>query len=136
MKIAAISDTHGLHHQLIIPQADMLLHSGDVSVKGTEAEILDFLDWFSQQRHKHKVFIAGNHDFFFEGKSKKELNKIIPENIHYLNNELLEIEGLKIWGSPHTPKPKKRWAFNRERGQDIQKEWDQIPENLDILIVH
>ena len=49
---------------------------------------------------------------------------------------MLEINGLKIWGSPYTPIPTKRWAFNRERGQDIQKHWDLIPDNLDILIVH
>jgi Icc-related predicted phosphoesterase len=28
------------------------------------------------------------------------------------------------------------WAFNRERGQEIKKHWDLIPDATDILITH
>ena len=136
MKVVAISDTHGLHHQLEIPEGDLLIHSGDLSYEGTEVEIQDFLDWFSALPHPQKVFIAGNHDFYLETASEAELEKIIPSNIHYLNDQLLEIEGIRIWGSPITPIPGRRWAFNRERGADIQPHWDLIPENLDLLMVH
>ncbi len=136
MKIVLISDTHGLHHQLEIPQSDILIHTGDISNKGSLAEIQDFLEWFALQPQAHKIFIAGNHDFYLEKLSASSLAELIPKNIHYLHNELLEIEGLKIWGSPVSPIPRKRWAFNRLRGEDIQKCWDLIPSNLDILLVH
>ena len=136
MKVIVISDTHGLHPLLDIPEGDLLLHAGDVSYGGTYKEIKDFLDWFSAQPHPHKVFIAGNHDFYFEKHSPEQIKAIIPNNIHYLNEELLEIEGFRIWGSPITPIPHSLWAFNRERGSDIQAHWDLIPENLDILMVH
>lgn len=136
MKIILISDTHGLHSQLKLPEGDMLIHAGDVSLRGTKEQVEDFLNWFTKQPHPHKILIAGNHDFFFEDLSPEDLKHIIPENIHYLNGQLLEINGLRIWGSPVTPIPNKRWAFNRDRGEDIQKQWDLIPENLDILIVH
>ncbi len=136
MKVILISDTHGLHHQLEIPEGDILLHAGDISVRGTEDEVKDFLDWFSKQSHPHKIFIAGNHDFYFEKSSLEEIQKIIPKNVHYLNEELLEINGLKIWGSPITPIPKSLWAFNKTRGKEIQKHWNLIPKDLDILVVH
>lgn len=136
MKIVIISDTHGLHHLLNIPEGDLLLHTGDISYRGTWDEVKDFLDWFSAQPHPHKVFIAGNHDFYFEKESPEKIKGIMPDNVHYLNEELIEIGGLHIWGSPITPIPRSLWAFNRERGDDIQQHWNKIPENLDILMVH
>lgn len=136
MKVIVISDTHGLHQDLEIPSGDILLHAGDISTHGTKAQVVSFLNWFSNQPHQHKIFIAGNHDFFFENHTKKEIEQIIPKNITYLNEEIIEIDGLEIWGSPITPIPNKRWAFNRIRGSEIQKHWNLIPENLDILIVH
>jgi Icc-related predicted phosphoesterase len=136
MKVIVISDTHGLHHELDIPEGDLLLHAGDISLRGKWEEVKDFLDWFSAQPHPHKVFIAGNHDFYFESQSAEKIKEIIPQNIHYLNEELLEIDGIRIWGSPFTPIPNSRWAFNKERGSDIQPHWDLIPQHLDILMVH
>lgn len=136
MKIVLISDTHNLHQNLKLPKGDILIHSGDFTKTGTKAEITDFLDWFSQQEHPHKVLIAGNHDFYMEKIQEKDIQKLIPTNIHYLNNQLLELQGLRIWGSPVTPMYKKRWAFNKVRGIDIQKIWDLIPPKLDILIIH
>ncbi|MCH2046564.1 MAG: metallophosphatase domain-containing protein [Saprospiraceae bacterium] len=136
MKIVAISDTHGLHHQIKIPEGDLLIHTGDVSDRGEPAEIEDFLEWFSSQPHQYKVFIAGNHDFYFEKYSPEVITAKIPNNITYLYESGCTIEGIKIWGSPFSPIPYRRWAFNRERGADIQPHWDKIPENLDILLVH
>ena len=47
MKILHLSDTHGLHHRLDdMPEADVIVHSGDISNSGTEEEVLDFLNWF------------------------------------------------------------------------------------------
>jgi Icc-related predicted phosphoesterase len=136
MRIVAISDTHNLHHRLKIPTGDVLLHAGDVSIKGTEEEVHDFLNWFAAQPHPYKVFIAGNHDYYFEEKSSAEIQAILPEGVHYLNEESIEINGLKIWGSPITPIPRRRWAFNKIRGEEIQQHWDLIPEDVDILMVH
>lgn len=137
MNIVLISDTHGLHHQLTIPLGDILLHTGDVSNQGTKAEIDDFLTWFSNQPHPYKIFIAGNHDRYFETSSNEDIMAILPKNIIYLNEDVIEINGLKIWGTPITPTiPNKRWAFNKERGYEIQNHWDLIPDNLDIFLVH
>lgn len=135
MKIVCISDTHGLHEHLVLPNGDMLIHAGDISQQGEEQEIRDFLKWFSRLNYQHKIFIAGNHDFFFERSSLKEINKIIPEGIHYLQDSGITIEGINIWGSPIQPWFM-NWAFNRFPGEQIRKHWDLIPENTDILITH
>ncbi len=135
MKIIAISDTHAKHRDLIVPPGDLLIHAGDVTQKGRKEEVEDFLDWFKEQPCKHKIFIAGNHDFYFERATDEEIAALIPEGVTYLNDSGIEIEGISIWGSPITPWFH-NWAFQRHRGKKIEKHWDMIPEGTDILVVH
>jgi len=135
MKLVIISDTHGRHDDVELPEGDILIHCGDVSSRGTKSEIVDFLNWFSLQTHKHKIFIAGNHDFFFEKESEDTIASTIPSNVIYLNDSGCTIKGLNIWGSPVQPEFL-NWAFNRKPGNDIKKHWDLIPDNTDILITH
>lgn len=135
MTLTLISDTHFRHNQLELPGGDMLIHAGDLCGHGTEGEALAFLRWFGEQPYTHKTFIAGNHDWFFEKNSKIDIDKIIPKNIHYLNDSGVEIEGLKIWGSPVQP-AFLDWAFNRKKGAEINKHWKLIPQDTDILITH
>lgn len=135
MKIVAISDTHGQHRKLKLPKGDMIIHAGDISKRGHPVEMEDFLDWFSNLKFRHKIFIAGNHDFFLEQAHPNIVNGIIPKNVVYLNDSGVEIDGLKIWGSPITPFFH-NWAFNRERGTEIRQHWSLIPDDTDILITH
>jgi predicted phosphohydrolase len=135
MQIVAISDTHGQHADLRLPPGDVLIHAGDVSGRGKESEIVDFLQWFAAQPHPHKIMIAGNHDFYFERESEERIRPIIPPNVTYLNDSGTTVNGLRIWGSPVSPWFFD-WAFNRQRGADIQRHWNLIPADTDILITH
>lgn len=135
MKLVFISDTHGLHDQLVLPKGDVLIHAGDISMQGRPYEVLNFLNWFGRLRFKHKIFIAGNHDFFFQEKSHEEIHSIIPKGVTYLNDSGCEVEGVRIWGSPIQPEFH-NWAFNRQRGEEIRKHWDMVPSGTDILITH
>lgn len=135
MQITTISDTHGLHHLLKLPGGDLLIHAGDVCNRGTQQEAANFIDWFEKQPYTYKIFIAGNHDFFFENFTQQEIQDILPKNIYYLNDSGIEIDGINIWGSPITPEFH-NWAFNRKRGEEINNHWQLIPNNTDILITH
>lgn len=135
MKIIAISDTHGQHDQLVLPPGDMILHAGDVSKRGEEHEIGAFLDWFGAIDYRYKIFIAGNHDFFFERASPEKIREIIPVGVTYLCDSGVRVEGISIWGSPVTP-VFFNWAFNRERGSAISKHWELIPPATDIIMTH
>lgn len=135
MKFIAISDTHGRHQDLVLPKGDVIIHAGDVSKIGEQKEIADFLQWFSNQDFAYKIFIAGNHDFYFERIPPEIIKNSIPPGIIYLNDSGITIEGIHIWGSPVTPWFY-NWAFNRQRGAAIQKHWDLIPNEVDILITH
>lgn len=139
MKTTFISDTHGQHEsvtKLISGETELLIHAGDVSKLGTLPEVQSFLDWFEDLPVKHKVFIAGNHDFLLE--RSRTLFRSLLENystFHYLEDSEIEIEGIRIWGSPVSPFFF-NWAFNEHRGAPIRRYWEMIPEGLDILVTH
>ena len=136
MHFLTLSDTHGKHRLLKnLPGADVIIHAGDLSKDGSEHSVEDFLRWYSKLDYEYKIFIAGNHDFYFEHESERYLRKMIPSNLIYLNDSGITINGINIWGSPVTPWFFD-WAFNRERGKAINKHWKLIPANTDILITH
>lgn len=135
MKFVVISDTHTRHDLLELPVGDVLLHAGDLTNIGFRTDVIHFLEWFESQPFRYKIFIAGNHDFFFEKHSREEINSLIPPGIIYLNDSGVTIEHIPIWGSPITPWFY-HWAFNRHRGEAIQKHWNLIPPNTRILMTH
>lgn len=134
MKIVLLSDTHGYHSYLDIPEGDLLIHAGDFSMRGREGETREFIEWFAAQPHPNKVFISGNHDFLAE-QDPALFRSLIPDNVHYLEDSGVEIEGIEIWGSPISPWFH-NWAFNRNRGSDIRFHWAKIPVSADIVITH
>ena len=135
MDITFISDTHGLHDRLKLTAGTVLIHAGDITEYGTEDEVADFLYWFSRQPFTYKIFIAGNHDLFLEGCMPAKRKKLIPPGIIYLKNSEIEVEGLKIWGSPVTPYFL-GMALNARQGTEIKKVWNKITADTDILITH
>lgn len=135
MKFVAISDTHCRHRNLRLPKGDVIIHAGDISYRGEKREIEDFLDWFGKLPFSHKIFIAGNHDFFFEKEKSALIQKLIPDTVHYLKDEEIVIDGIKIWGSPYTPWFY-RWAFNKRRGEPLASHWEKIPADTDVLLTH
>jgi Icc-related predicted phosphoesterase len=135
MKFIVISDTHGQHNLLKFPKADGIIHAGDVTGNGTEKEVIDFISWFGQLDFEHKIFIAGNHDFYFENAASESIQNLIPPNIHYLNDSGCSINGIQFWGSPISPWFFD-WAFNRHRGSEIKAHWDKILIHTDVLITH
>ena len=125
MKILHISDTHGCHRRLHdLPQADIVVHSGDFTMNGSEQEALDFMNWFCDLPYPQKIFICGNHDGCLYGATIDGLDG----NVHYLCNSGIEIEGLKFYGVP---------MFMGDCITDRQtRHYANIPDDTDILITH
>lgn len=139
MKIWHISDTHTFHGLLQVPKGiDLVIHSGDCSNPRdpyiNEYEVKDFIHWFKELPIEHKIFVAGNHDTSIENKLVKKID-FSGYNIHYLENDYVTIEGIKIFGSPHTPEFG-GWAFMKARHK-LDRIWDKaIDDDTDIIIVH
>jgi Icc-related predicted phosphoesterase len=139
-----------------LPKGDVLIHAGDLSNKGSEKDVTDFINWYKNIKgYDTKLFIAGNHDFSFEKRLgvryKGELdwldNLLSEENLSqsdvtYLEDSFITIETpefsrpIKFYGSPWQPWFYD-WAFNLPRlGTELQEKWKMIPEDTDVLITH
>lgn len=127
MRIVCISDTHTMGKLLTIPEGDVLIHAGDHTFRGTKEETKQALKWLTslKEQFKHIVFVAGNHDFYFDDKAptkfrdwriykpytKWEMLERHGPGLIYLEDSSVEIEGLKFYGSPWQPWFH-GWAFN------------------------
>lgn len=143
-----ISDTHNTQPE--VPDGDLLLHAGDLTIHGTFEELQKQLDWLNALPHRYKVVIAGNHDLLLDpafvarspdriyegdGTSRSDLNW---GRVIYLNSTSTQLSfgngrKLTIYGSPWTPMFG-NWAFQHP---DIRSVWpDSIPRGVDILLSH
>jgi len=136
MKLCIISDTHMQHKHIGINkyEADVLIHCGDISGRGSVGAITEFLSWFKElDQFKHKIFIAGNHDWLFE-KNNSLARELVPDNVIYLEDEEVIIDGVKFYGTP-VQKIFCNWAFNRTEDK-MNEHWKAIPDDIDVLITH
>ena len=125
ISIIHLSDTHSLHRRLTqLPDADILVHSGDFTMNGSEQEAIDFMNWFCDLPYPHKIFICGNHDAYLYGAKIDGLD----ENVHYLSNSSIVIGGVKFYGIP---------MFMEDCISDRQtRNYAAIPADTDVLITH
>lgn len=116
MNILHISDTHNRHTLLQnMPKADVIVHSGDFTEMGTEAEVLDFLNWYIALPYRYKLFVTGNHDIcLWDAEDIEDL----PENVCFLQDRSVVIEGVRFFGL----------GYNHSESL--------IPTDTDVLITH
>jgi len=139
LKIWHISDSHSYHYLLDVDEdIDMVIHSGDYSnyrdYYKNEPETRDFINWYGGLNIKYKILISGNHDAMAAINPKEFKELCEAKNIIYLENESIEIEGIKIYGTPTQPSFG-NWYFQKARHK-MDEEWKKIPIDTDILIVH
>lgn len=135
LKICLISDTHNKHRQLRLPEADILIHSGDITVRGSAQELADFSNYLCDIRHLYDeiIVVPGNHDLVFQNDTSMAKG-IISNNAHVLIDQSIEIKNLIVHGSPITV-PFGGWAFEMDRSSRYDK-YKLIPEKVDILVTH
>lgn len=131
MKIVFISDTHGAHERVDLPDADVLVHCGDFTNLGRSEEIAVFNEWLGRQNHDVKIVVPGNHDLAFQSKLIRS-KQLLSQADHVLVDESVVISGIKFFGSPRTPQFG-NWAFMYDRSNPP---WKVIPADTDVLITH
>lgn len=136
MKIVALSDTHGCYENLSVPDGDVLVHTGDACFNGTNRyQFENFMKWMSNQNFRHKIYVPGNHDGVIEHDIDTARKQFKKYGISLLVDEKIEIDGKTFYGSPWTP-TFLDWYFMKDRGEDIEKVWNLVPDNIDVLLTH
>jgi Icc-related predicted phosphoesterase len=135
MRIVAVADTHMYEADLgAIPDGDVFIHAGDLCRRGSLDELAAVVPWLQRLPHRHKLVVAGNHDWCF-ARDPEAARTLLGDSIVYLQDAACEIDGISIWGSPWQPRYRK-WAFNLERGAELAAKWQLIPAGVDVLITH
>jgi Icc-related predicted phosphoesterase len=137
MKIVVISDTHGSHRDVLLPDGDVLIHAGDVvnslmsNLEQQRCKIEDLDVWFGQliaNKKFKKIFcIAGNHDFPFARMPFATL-----KNAEYLENTSFEYEGVIFHGSPNQLPFYGVFTLGEECLERVYSKTDKV----DVLITH
>lgn len=128
MIIDCISDLHG--HFPVLKGGDLLIVAGDITARDTSSEHIYFTQLLVEQPYKKIVMIAGNHDGLMRNWEAQT-----TDNLTYLVDSGCTYQDFKIWGSPWTP-AFYNFHFMKDRGEDIKKQWDLIPDDTEILITH
>lgn len=146
-KIVCSSDCHGLLDRIDVPRGDVLVLAGDVcpnfvvsrrrALEDADRQVgwLAAFDAFvGSLGFRHVLLVAGNHDWCFQLRPVEA--RAALRAITYVEDALVEVEGLRLWGSPWQPEFCD-WAFNLPRdGPELRGKWEEIPDGLDLLVTH
>jgi Icc-related predicted phosphoesterase len=128
IKITHISDTHGCHSELNFTGGDILIHSGDIFDIQNELSENEVLSWFKNLPYTYKILIPGNHD-------EKTKNMVSEDNFFILNNEIIEILNIRIYGlSISLTETTGRMIYNTFSESQIEDML--IDEPIDIFVTH
>lgn len=134
MRIVAVADTHRFEADLgTIPDGDVFIHAGDMLRGGRIEELVTVAAWIRGLPHKHKIVVAGNHDWCFVH-DREQAIAMLGAAI-YLEDEAVTIDRVSFYGSPWQPEFND-WAFNLPRGEALARKWAKIPDGVDVLITH
>ncbi len=133
LRLILMSDTHGREGAHPVPDGDILLHAGDLTDVGRAREIAAVNAGLGALPHRHKLVIAGNHDFLFE--NDPPAARALMTGVTYLEDTAADAAGLKVWGSPWQPWFFD-WAFNLKRGAALAEKWARVPDDVDVLVTH
>jgi Icc-related predicted phosphoesterase len=160
LKIACVSDVHGLYNCIKWPKADVLVMAGDLcpnfySDKHRDAQRQGM--WLEMQfapmlrmlgKSYKKIFIVpGNHDKVFAIYPKKVIQVLGNiKGVHVLVDSAVKYDGKKFYGSPWSSWfHGDHWVFNLpdisdpvdiEARKKIRVIWENIPDDTDVLITH
>ncbi|VDM42483.1 unnamed protein product [Toxocara canis] len=156
VRFVCVACTHGVPlDPASIPPGDILIVAGDFTSCGLPKEVKAFNENMGQCRCTSKQFRIGQNASLIPGKDlgvakevalKQALSAALSAakvsnprslltNVIYLQDSMVELFGIRIYGTPWQPKMD-NWAFNLPRGQPLLTKWNQIPTGVDVLITH
>jgi len=136
MIIDCISDLHGSYPDL--EGGDLLLIAGDLTTNDSPMAWKNYYEWLKTLKYRKIIYIAGNHDGFLTqcvNSTDAKMMGFEEEEFEYLCDSGTEFEGIKIYGSPWTPRFYD-WYFMKNTKGELKERWDLIPKDIDILITH
>lgn len=139
MRVVFIGCTNGKDDLLAVPAGDILICTGDFSTAtGSRFDLDRFNALLGRLPHKHKFVVFGDRDGWCDANETEAISRMY--NARVLVDETVEVEGLKIYGTPWFPTSLGgaltfRHAFC-DSDDFVAQHWKDIPTGLDILVTH
>lgn len=159
-RLVLMSDSHGEHRNAAMPSGDVLIHAGDMTLRGEPGTLQDMAQFFQELQQSgafHQIIlVAGNHDLtlqpsFFENQAYtrkrpplyEDSVKALKESCVYLEDDSCILfptssststHTLSVYGSPWSIQYGS-WAFMKQE-KDMPSICEAIPIETDILITH
>lgn len=113
MKINLISDIHLNFEDLELPGGDLLILAGDAleighfrlaENTGRNVFLADrYKRFLNEELRKYwkVIYVCGNHEHYhgFYETNHEVLQSYLPDNVHFLENQSVELEGVHFWGA-------------------------------------
>src|SRR6185295_12187273 len=126
MRVAISADWHG-YAPIDYPDCDLMVIAGDIGLPGRLGHIeKSAVEWLMGAPFP-VIGVAGNHDF--DPQALRSLEWI------YLEDEVVDIAGIKVWGTPWSNPFGHGWAFNMTE-EDQQENLRGVPEDVDVIVSH
>lgn len=153
LRLLCISDTHDQHMFMprSLPRADILVHAGDFTCRGSRDELESFTAWtemlLTSGTVQDVVFVAGNHELSLELAAKRpavlrcqeEMKRrlVEREHHHYLQDSGCEVRGVRFYGVPWCTRFGRDWAFQlADVPCELGERYALIPEDSHVLVTH
>ena len=153
VRVVVLSDTHGQHRNVSVPDGDLLIHCGDwtkSSSKPRVEEYQDFASWLASLPHPRKVVVAGNKEIYMDregcvkhrGKSLEEIEAMQQllncEGVTYLCDSGFLYQkaelSLRLWGSPWTIRNGSTGKAFQVEVKEMKEKWEKVTEMHFLLI--
>ena len=130
-RLVVISDTHGQHRALTLPEGDVLIHAGDFTRFGLKQDAIDFNEWLGTLPYAHKLVVLGNHEVNASWVSD---TRALLSNATFLCDSGVSLPlsassaapSLHVWGT----------AFYWPKEGYFEPPFATIPAEVDVLITH
>jgi hypothetical protein len=142
VRIVHMSDTFNLlrpsSRHAFLPDGDILVHSGNFTVNGSDDEFSLFDSWLASVKdvYHYRVICLGHRDVKRFGTEYDVMKALLPNATHVLCHEEATILGIRFYVAPW------HWGYNfnytlkQTAPQSAATRLNDIPDNVDVLVTH
>ena len=142
VRIVHMSDTYGFlsanKTSTFIPSGDILVHSGNFTAYGTQKEFEQFNAWLGSvsTEFRFRIVTLGCRDVKEFGNNWDQMKRLLSNATHVLCHEPAIVYGIKFYGSPWHWGHHKNYAIRKGAPASTSGRFDEIPEEVQVLITH
>jgi Icc-related predicted phosphoesterase len=121
-----------------LPKGDILVHSGDFSLEGTDEDFAQFDGWLKTMKHHYhyRIVVLGLRDVRRYGVDWEVMKALLPHATHVLCHEEVTVMGLRFYGCP--------WNWGHDVDYSVRSiaptstsgRFEDIPPGVHVLVTH